>query len=291
MDLDDNVRKNMFKCSNGLFLIFFNLAAAFASLAPDLRLTAYFGYLVTVSGKALHFLLMGFYIYPLTCKSRSKCDPFRAFDKADGVFDKLLVVGSFTSIILGIMLLVLRCTGLSSHRSIGLQGGGGVSVALDGFGLAAVVASIGMIVYGIVHLDKCMNAKLGKAMFECAVAGFTLTGGIASLLSSVQMSPTVAMLFGFLYHPLGRGLFYMLIGFYMCSQTSYENDHKTHQTVSFVCSIASMVVGSVYLVMYCFGNSYMRTGGVVTYATQPAPAVQMRTQVVHSYQTRVVSYR
>eukprot|EP00930_Biecheleria_cincta_P008746 TRINITY_DN11029_c0_g1_i1.p1 TRINITY_DN11029_c0_g1~~TRINITY_DN11029_c0_g1_i1.p1 ORF type:complete len:188 (+),score=21.62 TRINITY_DN11029_c0_g1_i1:44-565(+) len=125
MDLDDNVRKNMFKCSNGLFLIFFNLAAAFASLAPDLRLTAYFGYLVTVSGKALHFLLMGFYIYPLTCKSRSKCDPFRAFDKADGVFDKLLVVGSFTSIILGIMLLVLRCTGLSSHRSIGLQGGGG----------------------------------------------------------------------------------------------------------------------------------------------------------------------
>merc|ERR1711971_1473973 len=129
-----------------MFLVMFNGAAAYQSIfASGSFVATYFGYLVTWTGRGLHFLLMGFYIFPTLCihytNRMGKC-----FENSRDL-EKPIVIGAWLSMIFGIVLLVLRCTVVSTSHSYGIQLGN--QQPLDVLSVMAIIASAGMCVFGV----------------------------------------------------------------------------------------------------------------------------------------------
>lgn len=263
LDSKRNVRDNLAVTTNALFLLIFNSAAAYQAIfASGSFVGTYFGYLVTWTGRGLHFLLMGLYIFPQFCAYYStklgKC-----FERSRDL-EKPIIIGSWLSMIFGIVLLVLRCTVVSTNNSYGISMGS--SQPMDVLSIAAIVASVGMIIFGVY---KGLNLQNHGDTFNLlfwhgmTVAFFVTLAGAASLVSSLMNSPTVGMLFGFLYHCLGRGLFYLCMGFYMFPQ----NEGGLY----YICSIVGMVVGIVYIVLFFLARSRPTPSWAAsaTYTTQP----------------------
>jgi hypothetical protein len=231
-------------------IFMFNAAAAIVCLHPASEFSAYFGYLQTWTGRALHFLMMGFYLYPLGatgCPSGFDKDISGCYSRVSD-FHKVVLVAAITSIVLGTILLVQGCCLHTGGEPYKLNCGYGVVVDL--LGLCSAIASVGLLVYGFLRVVQAFEKHLLQDFFEAlSPAFFLLTFGVASLLSSVHTAPTVAMLFGFLYNLFGRGLFYLCMGFFMYAR-SHHTTATTRDALYYISSVLAMVVGGIYLVLW-----------------------------------------
>lgn len=250
VDADDSIRRNMTTLSRGLFCVLLNTAAALCAFKPAWPYVSYFGYLVTWTGRACHFLYFGFLLLATVCLSGDLVDCLE-----DGsVYEQVILLASVTAICLGVILLALRCTVLPGHQ---LRGDTGQSIPLNALSGCAAIASVGIVIFGLLLFWSALNSR--SRYYKVIVregfnAGFILVSGLASLVSCLSVSPTVSMLFGFLYHGIGRGLFYMITGFYMYPQIPVNHDSMSI-TVCYVCSLMSIFVGVVHMVLYFFGVS------------------------------------
>mmetsp|Transcript_71031 Transcript_71031/g.201297 ORF Transcript_71031/g.201297 Transcript_71031/m.201297 type:complete len:276 (+) Transcript_71031:107-934(+) len=229
--------------STSLFLIFFGMAGAILCAAKSQSMASSFGFLVTWSGRWVFFLVMGLYLYPVVCpKTLKSC-----FSNSHWV-TQLGIAATIASIVLGVLILILRCTTISESFSSDMIGQRRQTNIVD---IASMVASIGMLILGFRLLFAVdINGPVRKVCQAFAFLFIILTFGAASLVASFRSSGFVSAFFGFLDRGWQRGIFYVLMGFYTFSRL-YDNHEGIWNFVCFICSGVSIVVGTIILVLSC----------------------------------------
>lgn len=282
VSLDQGMISFMRGVSRGLFLLFFNFAAAVGAFKPATPFVSQFGYLLTWTGRAFHFVFFGVIVYGSVCEG----NPFECLNDIlddideDELYEFMLIVSSIASVLLGMFLLVARSSILPGTTINGVSR----PVQHTLLSTCATISSIGMVVFGLVLVRTLLFVKW-KASYLINAA-LVVVAGVTSLVSSTQISPTVLVLFGFLYHSLGRGLFYLIAGFYMFPQIPKKADSYT-LTICAACSVLSMAVGAAYLI----DRLGMNSGGAALQPAQvtvPRPTAHMGQPAAQMWQQPVV---
>lgn len=280
-DLEGKTRQIMQNIALAAFLIIFNGAAACMMFVPNVQISQYFGYLISWTGRALHFLLMGFFLYPsANCEvyyhGRRSKDLMDCFDHAK-LLNKLIIISVFLSIFLGIFFLIARCFIVQGRYNT--SSSSSQAYPCDPINLMAGIASGGIVLYAVLKLlywlDAAEHLYLLQNCYEFSVIFFLMVAGLFSLLSCFSASSLVASYFGFLYHLTGRGLFYIFMGFYMFASTPYpEGSESAKLWICYICAIISIIVGIIYLVLRCqrgSGGGAVYHGGGGGYQSRGAP--------------------
>jgi len=230
--------------SISVFLLVFGVASTILCTAKADSMARSFGFLVLWTGRGVFFLTMGLMLFPEVCPgswSRNCLENKR-------LVTQLGVVAAGTSVVLGLVICVLRCTTISESLSLDVLGHAKSILPLD---LAALVASAGMVVLGVdILLGIDVNAPAANLCSNISALFIVLAFAVASLLASFRTTPFVVALFGFLAHGFQRGVFYLLMGFYTVGFT-YRSKGNTMEYVTSGCSILSIVIGIVMIVLGC----------------------------------------
>eukprot|EP00415_Alexandrium_ostenfeldii_P001045 UN1045 len=247
--LELNLNRTVVALMNGIatnaFLILFGAAAAIICLTGEQSVTSRFGFLATWSGRGVYFLLMGFYVFPATCPWG--LDILHCLKQGE-LLGQCGVVAAITSIVLGIVILILRCVRIREDCSGNVLG---QARAMQGLDYACAAASVGMLLLGVMWLLQVdLNKRVRDTCESLAVVLIVLIFGATSLLASCRASAFIAMFFGFLEVLWQRGLFYVLMGFYTFA-ISYESNNNLWTLICFICSGISIIAGVITIVLGC----------------------------------------
>jgi len=158
------------------------------------------------------------------------------------------IIASVTSVVLGIIILILRFTRISETCSGNVIG---QAKNMQGLDFACVAASLGMILLSVMWLlEVKLDGRLRDICESLSVLLIVMIFGVTSLIASCRASAFIAAFFGFLEVTWQRGLFYILMGFYTFA-VSYENRSDLWVMICFMCSSISIVAGIVTVVLGC----------------------------------------
>mmetsp|Transcript_48539 Transcript_48539/g.113649 ORF Transcript_48539/g.113649 Transcript_48539/m.113649 type:complete len:329 (+) Transcript_48539:45-1031(+) len=232
-------------------------------LVIGVRWSTYLGFLLSWTGRAIYYLCMGCYFFPIYYVY--SCG--KSCDNVEMSFELACAGNGLLSIILGIVLLVMRSQVTYIHRVIGYQG---QSLPIDAVAALAAVASLGTLGLGMIYLLSIgnRNQTFPELWQVASRAFFLLVSGFSSLVSTFSLNSCISAYFGFLYSRGGRGIFYLMLGLYTLPLSlTVRLDNWLWQNLCWISSFTSIIMGIVYLSL----SSHYRAGGHVVYREQSAP--------------------
>lgn len=242
MNLNSSVIQTMHIVATNLFLVCFGGAASVLCFTTSAAVAASFGFLVTWSGRAVYFLLMGAYLYPVVCPRQHYAGD--CFQEKD-LLVVMGVIATVASVLLGTVIAVFRCLYISETCSTDVVGQQKTMNLLDA---AAVVASAGVLLLATVGFQGLsLNGSVRDACQGLSLSLILFIFGGASLLASFRRSPFIASFFGFLDRGCQRGVFYLLMGCYTFAMF-YNKRRETWQMICLICSCVSLAVGLLLII-------------------------------------------
>lgn len=249
----DDLSEQLRGASGALAMIIFGFVAAVCCFKADMpAVRRQIGFLTTLIGKGVFFLIMGFVVFPSVCPRWSYYKRFsktNCLEDADGdALGWIGIFGSGMSMILGVVMLILQCFAIRESCETNLVGGSRYVTKVD---YCAALASVGMIFLSIkIAVDIDFSDTDNLLMYN-GVAGALIffIFGTTSIIAALRNSPFVTSYFGFMDRGWPRGLFYLITGLQIFLVYRDTNKDSNSNLFIYITSVFSVVIGIILIVL------------------------------------------